>query len=251
MSVPPDDPLYRDAQLAQFYDAANKWGVDFDYCMALAADAGSVLDLGCGTGELASVLAESRKVVGVDPAAAMLDIARARPAGDKAIWIEADARTLRLDERFDLIVLTGHVFQVFLTEEDQRAVLSTIAVHLNPSGRFIFDSRNPALRTWENRNRHNSLNRLDHPQLGAIETWNEPSFDEATSILTYENGFRVLATGEAFSGSAQIRYTPQTELAALIEDAGLVVEQWLGDWGASPYHPAAKEIIPIGRLARS
>lgn len=244
-----DDPLYRDPDLAQFYDTANTWGVDFDYCMALATDAASVLDLGCGTGELAVALAQNRQVTGIDPAAAMLDVARMRPGGKSVRWIQADARSIRLKERFDLIVLTGHVFQVFLTGDDQKAALTTIAEHLKPTGRFVFDSRNPALRTWENRNRHNSVRQLDHPQFGRIESWNEPSYDETLNILTYENGYRVLATGQAFAASAQIRYTPQEELAALIASAGLAVEQWLGDWDGSPYHPTAREIIPIGHLA--
>ncbi|MBF9232892.1 class I SAM-dependent methyltransferase [Microvirga alba] len=249
MSEPTDDGLYRDPDLAQFYDAANTWGVDFDYCMALATDAASVLDLGCGTGELATALAQNRAVTGVDPAAAMLDIARKRPGGHEVTWVQADARSVRLDDRFDLVLLTGHVFQVFLTGKDQKAALSTIAAHLKPNGRFIFDSRNPVLRTWENRNRRNSLHQLDHPQLGRIEAWNEPSFDETTSILTYENGYRVLDTGKVFSASAQIRYTPQDELADMIESAGLVVEKWLGGWEGNPYHPMAEEIIPFGRLA--
>jgi SAM-dependent methyltransferase len=188
-------------------------------------------------------------VTGVDPAGAMLDIARVRPGGNAVTWVEADARTVRVGERFDLIVLTGHVFQVFLTEDDQRAVLSTIAAHLKPKGRFVFDSRNPAIRTWENRNRHNTLHRLDHPNLGPIETWNEPSYDDGTQILTYENGYRILRTGEAFSGSAQIRFTPQEELADLIVASGLTVERWLGDWEGNPYHLATREIIPLGGLA--
>jgi ubiquinone/menaquinone biosynthesis C-methylase UbiE len=244
-----EDPLYRDPALAQFYDLANRWGIDFDYCTSLAANAASVLDLGCGTGELAAALAPNRRVTGVDPAAAMLEIARNRPGGDQVAWVQADARTMRLGERFDLVLLTGHVFQVFLTPEDQKTALATIAAHLNPNGRFIFDSRNPRLRTWEGRDRHNSLHRLEHPQLGAIEAWNEPVYDDATHILTYENGYRILATGQAFSASAQIRYTPQEELAALLEASGLVVETWLGSWEGDPYHPEAKEIIPIGRLA--
>src|SRR5688572_28616020 len=103
-----DDPLYRNPALAQFYDVANQWGADFDYCVSLASDATSVLDLGCGTGELAAALAQNRKVTGVDPAAAMLDNARGRPGGGNVAWVQADALSVRLGKRFDLIVLTGH-----------------------------------------------------------------------------------------------------------------------------------------------
>jgi len=92
------------------------------------------------------------------------------------------------------------------------------------------------------------LHRLDHPQLGTVEAWNEPSYDESTNILTYENGYRVLDTGRAFSGSARIRYTPQEELAERLASVGLAVETWLGDWEGNPYHSAARDIIPIGRL---
>lgn len=224
-------------------------GADFDYCMALADDAASVLDLGCGTGELAAALARDRSVAGVDPAAPMLDIARARTGGDRVIWIQADARSVRLDERFDLVVLTGHAFQVFLTNEDRRAALSTIAAHLKPNGRFIFDSRNPAVEDWQKRNGSRTSRQLDHPQLGRIEAWNEAAHDEATCILTYENSYRVHNTGRVFKASARIRYTPQEELAVMLEAAGLVVEKWLGDWQGNPHHPGAKDVIPTGRLA--
>ena len=67
--------------------------------------------------------------------------------------------------------------------------------------------------------------------------------------MLYENSYRVRNTGKVFSASAQIRFTSQDELAVLLESAGLVAEKWLGDWHGNPYHPAAKDIIPIGRLA--
>ena len=107
-----------------------------------------VLDLGCGTGLLAAALGEGGEVFGVDPAAAMLDVARRRAGGQRVTWVEADARTVRLGRRFDLIVMTGHAFQVLLTDDDQRAVCETIAAHLVPGGTFIFDSRNPAAEEW-------------------------------------------------------------------------------------------------------
>lgn len=244
-----DDNLYRDPDLAQFYDLKNDWDADFDYCMDLARDAASVLDLGCGTGQLAAALATDRAVTGVDPAAAMLDIARARPGGEAVTWVQADARTVRLDQAFDLVLLTGHAFQVFLIGDDQRAALMTIAAHLSPGGRFIFDSRNPAYRAWEKWTRDESMHQLDHPGLGPVEAWNEQEFDDSTGVLTYWNSFRVKSTGKVHSAPAQIRFTLQEDLAAMIEAAGLAVERWLGDWQGNPYNPAAKEIIPIGRLA--
>jgi SAM-dependent methyltransferase len=248
MSKSSDDPLYRDPSLAQFYDTANRWGPDFDFCMKLAEGANSALDLGCGTGELTAALGATRNVTGVDPAAAMLDIGRARRGGDKVEWIEGDARTVRLRKRCDLIVLTGHAFQVFLTEEDQRAALATIAAHLSPAGRFVFDTRNPGF-YGERDIRHSSVRQLEHAELGAIEASDESHYDETTGILSYENGYRVLSTGEHFAGRSQILYTPRDKLARMISDAGLTIDAWYGDWEGNPFHARSREIIPVGRLA--
>lgn len=251
-SMPPndatEDPLYRDPDLAQFYDLENDWAEDQDYCRRLAKDAGSVLDLGCGTGRFAAALAEGQTVVGADPAAAMLAVARQRPGGDKVAWVQSDAQSLRLERTFDLIVLTGHAFQVFLTERDQKAVLATIAAHLAPEGRFIFDTRNPAAEKWREWVPGESERTIHHPEFGAVEAWNEVAHDAATGIVTYETHYRIVASGQSFSASSEILFTPRETLSALIEDAGLAVESWLGDWTGAPYTPTAPEIIPIGRL---
>ncbi len=249
MSNPNDNSLFTDPDLAQFYDLAHRQRVDFDYCIELAADAKSVLDVGCGTGELIAALAEGREVVGVDPAGAMLDIARKRQNGAQARWVEADARNVRLEQRFDLIVLTGHAFQVFLTSQDQLAIFKTIAGHLKPSGRFILDSRNPSFSAPKSRENKTNSHIFTYPELGEIQMWNQSNYDEATRILTYQNGYDVLQTGQSFSQRAQILYTPKKELAAMIAEAGLVVDEWLGDWDGSSFHNGAREIIPIGRLA--
>ena len=243
-----DDRLYRDPALAQFYDLDNGWAPDLDYCRHLAKDAKSILDLGCGTGLFAARMADGRQVVGADPAAAMLEIARSRPGGRAVEWLEADARGLRLDRRFDLVLLTGHAFQVFLEERDQRAVAATIAHHLAPRGRFIFDSRNPAAEEWRDWTPERSRRHLEHPALGPVEAWHDAAFDSGTGIVTYWTHYQVAGSGERLSAESQIRFTPQATLAALLIDAGLAVDTWLGDWQGNPYTPSAPDIIPIGRL---
>lgn len=242
-----EDPLYTDASLVAFYDTENDWGMDRSFCAGLAREVDCVLDLGCGTGAFLAGLSNPVRV-GVDPAAAMLDVARARPGSDGAVWIEADARTLRLGQRFDLIVLTGHAFQVFLTDDDQRAVLATIAAHLAPGGRFIFDSRNPAAREWEEWQPHNSRRWVDHPAHGRVEAWNTASCDEASGVVTYGTYYR-LGDGRTLSAQSRIRFTPGTELERRIAQAGLRVERWLGDWNGGAAEEASPEFIPLGGLA--
>ena len=246
--------LYEDRALATFYDTAQRpERRDFEFCLKLADGAGSVLDLGCGTGELAIALTDEtsshRHVVGLDPAASMLALAASKEGGDQVHWVQGDARSARLGEVFDFVVLTGHAFQVFLTEADRAACLSTIACHLAPDGVFVFDTRNPHYTGAKENSREKSLRRFQHPQLGQIEAWNQSRYDKEQAILTYSNHYRVLETGEERSGQDQIAYTSQPDLAGLIKAAGLRVDRWLGDWDGSPFSAESYDIIPVGRLA--
>jgi SAM-dependent methyltransferase len=242
-----DDRLYIDPELVQFYDLENDGGPDLDYCIAFAEGALSVLDLGCGTGQVAVAVASGRDVTGVDPAGAMLDVARKRPGGESVTWVEADARHVRLGKKFDLVLLTGHAFQVFLTAEDQRAVLATIAAHLAPEGRFIFDSRNPAAREWLEWVPEKSQRTVDHPRLGAVQSWNDAAWDEAAGVVTYDT-FYEAANGQRFHAESKIAFPEKDKLAGMLDEAGLAVDPWLGDWHGAPWTPTSREIIPIGRL---
>jgi SAM-dependent methyltransferase len=178
----------------------------------------------------------------------MLDIARCRPGGRRVSWVEADARTVRLGRQFDLVLLTGHAFQVFLTDQDQQAVLSTIAAHLAPGGRFIFDTRNPAVQAWRDWTPDRSRRAFEHPGLGAVEAWNDIAHDAATGIVIYQTHYRVLASDRHFSAASKIRFTNRERLAAMLDRAGLAVDEWLGDWTGGACEPTSREIIPVGRL---
>lgn len=154
----------------------------------------------------------------------------------------------RLGRHFDLVFLTGHAFQVFLTDDDQRAVLSTIAEHLASGGRFIFDTRSPAAQVWREWTPMPSMRRFDHPSLGPVEAWNDIGHDATTGIVTYQTHYRVVSSEQHFSAASKLRFTNQERLAALLEVAGREVDEWLGDWQGNAYQPKSREIIPVGGL---
>ena len=109
---------YQNPHVAEIYDLTNPRGEDTDFYVWLAgARPCGVLDLGCGTGTLSCALAErGHRVTGVDPAAAMLAVARRKPHAEQVEWVESSAQDYRSERRFDLIVMTGHAFQTLLTD---------------------------------------------------------------------------------------------------------------------------------------
>lgn len=246
------DKLYTDPELVQFYDIENEESSDLGFLLRLADNADTILDLGCGTGKLAATLAAStgKRVFGVDPAEPMLDVARQRAGGAHVTWINGDARCIELSERFDLVILSGHAFQVFLTREDQLAVLQTIAKHLAPSGCFIFDSRNPLVEEWQEWTPAESRRLIHHPVFGKIVAWNDVTQDPSTGIVEYGTYYRLSANGQLYSARSSIAFPSREQLASLIVEAGLAVKSWFGDWQGNSYAPSSSEIIPLGGLCQ-
>ena len=83
------DALFAEPRLAAIYDALEGERPDLEAYAALvdALGARSVLDIGCGTGTFACLLASrGLEVTGADPAAASLDVARRKPGADWARW---------------------------------------------------------------------------------------------------------------------------------------------------------------------
>ena len=206
-----------------------------------------LLDLGCGTGKLATHLAKTKQVTAVDPASAMLDIARARKGSNKVTWVKGDATTLRPGHEFDLVLLTGHAFQVFLTPDAQLAALRTIAAHLSPTGRFVFDSRNPECRAWERWTAQNTKRSFAHPAYGETEATTEAEYDTTTSVVTYHTRYKTAE--QKLEATSRIRFTGKGDLARLIKQSGLSVDHWYGDWHGRVWTKDAPEIIPVERLA--
>jgi len=145
---------------SQYYDLLYK---DKDYAGEAAyvrslieryhPGARSVLDLGCGTGRHALLLAESGyRMTGVDRSPDMLQAANAQLAsatpaqaaryaasGAAPIFVEGDVRTVRTGQKFDVVVSLFHVMSYQTSNADLKAALRTIREHLLPGGVVIFD----------------------------------------------------------------------------------------------------------------
>jgi hypothetical protein len=88
------DSHYISPRLAKLYDLDSGWSIERDFYLSLAGESRKrVLDLGCGTGLICDALAaKGHAVTGVDPAPAMLEVARQKPNGSKIEWIESSAQ---------------------------------------------------------------------------------------------------------------------------------------------------------------
>ena len=227
------DAFYEDAVFAALYDATcNADRRDFDACRELARGRSSVLDLGCGTGELAVSLAlQGRMVVGVDPADAMLEVARERPGGDKVHWVEGDAAMIDLGRRFDLIVMTGNAFQCILSDPAQNALFAVVARHLAKDGLMVFDTRNPAAFTpWR---RETTERRLVTREGEEVTWWATAAEGQPMDRLWYTQHFRDGA-GTQRTAMSCLRFSDPEELAARMAAAGLAPDLF-GSWDWTPF----------------
>jgi ubiquinone/menaquinone biosynthesis C-methylase UbiE len=240
------DKEYSDPKLASLYDILNPWGPSDDFYLELIMNAESVLDVGCGTGLLLHTARERGhpgRLVGLDPAEAMLNQARVRPDIE---WILGDLSTVRFNQEFDLVYMTGHVFQVFLTDDQVRQTLTTVRAALKDDGRFVFETRNPAIRIWEQWNSDEPA-KVPHPDGGVIRAVTRVHLPVEGDLVT----FSAAVTSPTFDGTehdqSTLRFLDKDRLAEFLTEAGLVIEEQYGDWDRHPLTETSPEIITIAR----
>jgi SAM-dependent methyltransferase len=248
MMVASVDEVFADEFFASLYDHFNPWTPSDQFYLELARETGPrVLDLGCGTGMLACRLAaDGCAVTGVDPAKGMLRVARSRAGAGRVTWVEADGRTLRLPQQFDLITMTGHAFQALLTDEDAVALLRSAASHLAPDGRLALESRNPARKAWLSWTRDNGRV-VATEEHGRIEESYNSEADPGSGIVCLTHCYRFLHQGTTRTSHSRLRFIDQQHLMRLLADARLVPVTWYGDWDRAPLLPDSGEMIVVAR----
>src|SRR5262245_66646642 len=132
------DAAFEHPRLAAIYDPLDPDRSDLDAYLAMAEEFGarSVLDIGCGTGVFALLLAERGiTVTGIDPARASVDVARAKPGAERVRWLDGDAGDLP-PMQIDLVTMTGNVAQANADPQAWRRPLRG-AAGAAPAGRAV------------------------------------------------------------------------------------------------------------------
>ncbi len=238
---------YRDPEIAEIYDLINPRAQDTDFYLSLAGQQPcTVLDLGCGTGTLCCALAErGHQVTGVDPAAAMLAVAKRKPFAGQVEWVESSAQDYRSQKRFELIVMTGHALQCLPTDVDALDTFKTMRRHLENRGRIVFESRNPQV-DWAGiwGKRKPVVHKCSSGEL--IETLENIVKDD--EFVSFQTSYRF--KGRVLTTNSRLRFPCREHIQELLLGSQLAVRNLFGDWAGGGFDPAnSSEMIFVAETA--
>ncbi|MDE9364106.1 class I SAM-dependent methyltransferase [Luteipulveratus sp. YIM 133132] len=227
------DAAFADPRMARHYDALDPDRSDLDVYAALVDELGArqVLDIGCGTGTFACLLARRGvQVIGVDPAAASVDLARAKPGAERVRWFVGETPSLP-PMQVDLAVMTANVAQVFVDDRSWRETLAAAYERVRPGGHLVLETRVPAYRAWESWVREQTY--AVAPAEGVAEAWQDllevagdpeaPS--RAAPLLVTFRGTMVLDAGERLESTSTLRFRSRGEVETSLADEGWTVDE--------------------------
>ncbi len=198
----------------------------------------TLLELGCGTGKHATLLAEEKwDVTGIDLSADMLQAANERkkslPAGigEKLNFSVGDVRNIKTGRQYDAVISLFHVVSYQNRNEDVLAMFLNAAEHLKPGGVFIFDywygpsvlKESPSTRIKRMQSDRARITRLAEPVLDTGSSTVRVNYEIIVQDVASE---RMTTLRETHS----MRYFFLNEIALLLQMAGLRLDdsfEWL------------------------
>jgi ubiquinone/menaquinone biosynthesis C-methylase UbiE len=97
----------------------------------------TVLDIGCGTGEVMKMLSATKAVTGLDQSSAMLHIAAEKVPS--ATILQGDMTDFDLGRQFDVVLCTRDSISQLMELSQWQQVFACVVRHLANGGAFIFD----------------------------------------------------------------------------------------------------------------
>ncbi len=237
------DAIFEHPRLAAMYDELDPDRRDLDVYKAIAEELGArrVLDVGCGTGTFALLLASNGlEVTGVDPASASLDVARAKPGSERVRWILGDATTLPPLE-VDLATMTGNVAQGIVDEPVWDGTLRGVYEALHPGGYLVFETRDPAREAWREWALPASYEITEIDGVGAVEHWAELTAVNLP-LVSWRWTF-VFPSGDVLTSDSTLCFRERDQVQAALVAHGYVVD----DVRDAPDRPGREFVFFAGR----
>ena len=220
------DPIFAEPRLAEVYDPLDPDRSDLDPYVAMVEEFGarSVLDIGCGTGTFACLLARrGLTVTAVDPAAASLAVARTKPGADRVRWVHGYVTDLP-PLQVDLVTMTANVAQVFVTDAAWAAALQATYAALRPGGRLVFETRDPTAKAWLEWNREQSYQRRVVPGVGGVQAWHE-LLEVRGDRISFRSTVVFESDGAVLTSESTLRFRHRDEVATSLAAAGYAVDE--------------------------
>jgi hypothetical protein len=146
-------------------------------------------------------------------------------------------------------MMTGHAFQVFVTDEELRAALAAIRAALTDGGRFAFETRNPAARAWESWVPETAVETVtpsgERVRMASQVEPPEPGGDLVSFTTTYTSP----SWDAQETSDSTLRFLDADALASFLAEAGLVIHERYGDFGRGPLTGASPEIVIVAGAA--
>jgi SAM-dependent methyltransferase len=242
------DRLFSDPGLAALYDVFSPWEQrdDFGFYLPLVMSAQAVLDIGCGTGALlhrARETGHTGRLCGLDPATGMLEQARKRADIE---WVLGDLASVAWNQEFDLVIMTGHAFQVLTGDDELRASLAAIRSALTGDGRFVFETRNPSARAWERWTPEHAVD-VTAPTGAVVRMAHEVETPVEGDLVRFTTTYTSREWDRPRLSRSTLRFLDAGSLSTFLSGAGLAIEEQYGDWTGSRLTDTSPEIITVTR----
>jgi SAM-dependent methyltransferase len=219
------DDCFTHPRLAAIHDPLDPDRGDLDTYLRIADEVGArrVLDIGCGTGVFALLLAgRGAEVTGIDPALASIDVARAKPGSQRVRWIHGDATDLP-PLQVDLATMTANVAQAIAEPHTWQETLRGARDALRPGGHLAFETRDPAARAWERWTRENSYRVTGIPGVGSVESWVQ-LVEVSLPLVTFRWTYAFAADGQVLTSDSTLRFREREEVELDLLAHGYTVE---------------------------
>jgi len=238
---------------ARFYDLIYhqlRDAVDHTYFLnEIKQKNGKILEIGVGTGRFfIDALSQGADIYGIDISKTMIDVLKSK------IDIRQHERVsvqniidFGFDFQFDLIIAPFRVMMHLLEKKDQLKALSNVYKHLNPNGRFIFDTFVPDLHQLVNGlNNHIDFDGEYEPgkRVKRIVS-TKPELINQVIQITFTLEWDEDGKKETEVWNLPLRFFFRYELEHLIERSEFETYKIFGDYQGNELNNSSKEFVMV------